>query len=202
MLAAMLLVGLVLRPRQLFQLMPLLLVLAVAAQFAAPGSVRQLYRAFTPQEGLVTEQSRRAGASGSGRIADLEPGLREWRERPIFGRGLGTGASTSELAALDVPDAVDTQIIFDNEYMGALVALGAFGMIALLWFIWGAVVKLALAARKLGDTTGDFLVVCAAATAGFAVGMLSYDAFAFTQVTLLFCVIAALGLKVRALSRQ
>lgn len=202
MLAAMLLVTLVLRPRQLLRLSPLLLVLAVGAQLAAPGSVRQMYRAFTPQEGLVSEQSRRPGVEGSGRVADLEPGLQEWRERPIFGRGLGTGVSTAQPAALDpLDEAVETQLIFDNEYLGALVALGAFGMIALLWFIWGAVVKLALAARRIVDLAGDFLAACAAATAGFAVGLLTYDAFAFVQVTFLFCVVAALGLKARALAR-
>lgn len=202
MLAAMLLVALVLRARQLVRLLPLLLVIAVGAQLAAPGSVRQMYRAFTPQEGLVAEQSRRAGVGGSGRVADLEPGLRQWRERPIFGRGLGTGATTALPAALDpLDEAVETQLIFDNEYLGALVALGAFGMIAILWFIWGAIVKIALAARQLGDLTGDFLAACAASTAGFAVGMVSYDAFAFAQVTFLFCVVAALGLKVGALSR-
>jgi hypothetical protein len=191
----------VLRPRQLLRLSPLLLVLAVGAQIAAPGSVRQMYRALTPQEGLVSEQSRRPGVEGSGRVADIEPGLREWRERPIFGRGLGTGASTAQPAALDPVDmGVDEQLIFDNEYLGALVALGAFGMIALLWFIWGAVVKLALAARRIVDSTGDFLAACAAATAAFAVGMLTYDAFAFVQVTFLFCVVAALGLKARALA--
>jgi O-antigen ligase/polysaccharide polymerase Wzy-like membrane protein len=202
MLAAMLLVALVLRPRQLVRLAPLLLVLAVLAQLAAPGSVRQLYRAFTPKEGLVSEQSTRAGFGGSGRIADLEPGVQEWRERPIFGRGLGTGASTAEPAALDALDeAIAARIIFDNEYLGALVALGAFGMIALLWFMWGSVVKLALSARQLVDLTGDFLAACAATTTGFTVGMLSYDAFAFPQVTFLFCVVAALGLKARALAR-
>ena len=92
-------------------------------------------------------------------------------------------------------------IIFDNQYMFSLVTVGLVGLAAVIWFVWGAVVKLTRAARQRLDETGDLIAACAVSSVGFAVGMVTYDAFSFVQVTLLFFVIAALGLTARSFAR-
>ena len=199
MFGAMGVVALVLRGRAALRWAPVVLVLVLAAQQAAPGSVRGLYRAFTPSGGLVAEQTRRAELAGSGRVADVGPGIDLWAERPIFGHGLELGRPVEAPSALDPLD-VDDGVIYDNQYLTALVALGAFGMLGIIWFLWGAVVKLGRAARPAAGSISDLLVACTAATAGFAVGMFTYDAFSFVQVTVLAFVIAALGMRGRALA--
>jgi hypothetical protein len=197
--AAMAVVGLVLRGRSVLRWAPLVLVLAIVAQQAAPGSVRQLYRAFTPHGGLISEQTRRTDLAGSGRVSDLGPGIELWSERPLFGRGLELGRPNSEPSALD--PVVEAGVIYDNQYLTTLVGLGAFGLIGFIWFFWGGVVKLGRAARRTAGSHSDLLAACTAATAGFAAGMFTYDAFAFVQVTVFAFMIAALGLRARALAQ-
>lgn len=194
-----------LRRAIVLRLLPLVLLVPIVIPLATPGALRTLYESFIPREGLIAQQQERPGTQGSGRIADLEPALRRWADSPVVGGGLGTGATRAEdprsLAQLAAGGEERTPIIFDNQYMFTLVSLGALGVVALIWFVWGAVVKLGKAARRVGDRSGDLMAACAATCAGFGAGMLTYDAFAFVQVTLLFFVIAALGLRVRALSR-
>jgi hypothetical protein len=80
------------------------------------------------------------------------------------------------------------------------VYLGIIGLVGVLWFVWGTVRKLARTAKRLHSIEGDLLVACAAACAGFGVSLAVFDAFAFVQSSLLFFVIAALGLRVRSLN--
>lgn len=211
MLVAMTVLALWVRRRAVMRLWPVLIVIPILVPVAAPGALRTLYAALTPEEGLVSEQQERAGAKGSGRVADLGPGLRLWVDHPVLGPGPGTGAtrddettggeSASRRRGEDAATSLRTGIIFDNQYMRTLVTLGALGLAASVWFIWGAVVKLARAARRTFDESGDLVAACAVSCAGFAVGMFTYDTFAFVQVTLLFYIIAALGLTARALTR-
>jgi polysaccharide biosynthesis protein PslJ len=206
MLVVMAAVGFWLRRAIVLRLLPLVLLIPIVVPLASPGALRTLYESFVPAEGLIAEQEQRPGTQGSGRLADVEPGVRLWAESPVVGHGLGTGPTRAEdprsLAQIARGAEERTPIIFDNQYLWSLVSLGVLGLVAIIWFVWGAVVKLARAARRFGDRSGDFMAACAAACAGFGAGMLTYDAFAFVQVTLLFFVVAALGLRMRALSRQ
>jgi hypothetical protein len=189
-----------LRRDVVIRLLPLLLVLPFLVKVAAPGSLRTLYAAFTPDEGLLAQQRVRAGEQGSGRIADLGPGLSLWADRPILGRALGTGATRVDRGRASglAPDS--PRLIFDNQYMHALVYLGALGFVAAIWFIWGTVRKLWRSAVQLTGPPSDLLTACAASCAAFGTSMFLFDAFAFVQVTLIFFVIAALGLRARALT--
>lgn len=190
-----------LRRESLLQLAVIGLLVFVFVQIAAPGSVRTLYAAFNPEGGLVGEQQQRAGAAGSGRIADLGPALNLWLEQPMLGRSLGTGVTRadSRRERTEVENAAEPGIIFDDQYLHTLVYLGVVGLVAVLWFVWGTVWKLASVARRVGSAQGDLLVACAASCAGFGVSLAVFDAFAFVQASLLFFVIAALGLRLRAL---
>jgi polysaccharide biosynthesis protein PslJ len=217
MVLVMLAVGLWVLGRALLRYWPLLVVLFGVAHFAAPGSLSHLYARFNPKgSSIVQQQQTRPGLRGSGRLADLGPGLHRWAGAPIVGRGLGTVAATGDTNAKNgkatssgaqtvssaaqtlSPAQSATAIIFDDQYMNTLVSLGAAGLIAVIWFVWGAVAKLGRAARRRTGTQG-LVAACAISCAGFGAAMLTYDAFTFVQSTLLFVIIAAVGLRARSL---
>lgn len=198
---AMVVVALLVRRRIVVRYWPVALVLLAAVHIAAPHTLGSLYHSFLPHEGLIQSQGARGGQLGSGRIADIGPGLRSWKQAPLVGHGLGTGktSGTGQPGAI-VDPKTGAPIIFDDQYLNSLVSIGFLGLVGLLWFIWGAVVRLVRSARRLTGEASDLIAACAAACAGFGAGMLTFDAFSFVQCTLLFFVIAALGLRTRQLA--
>jgi polysaccharide biosynthesis protein PslJ len=202
MLVAIAVVALVFRRRQVLRHWPVLLILVPAIHFAAPGSISHLYEAFTPKSGLISQQQVRSGERGSGRLADIRPGIRRWSKAPIFGRGLGTGATTADPTLLNARGVTETSVVYDDQYLNTLVALGVIGFIGVVWFVWGAVRKLGSAARRTTGSVSDLLVACCAAAAGFGASMFTYDAFAFVQASLLFFVVCGLGLRARSLALE
>jgi hypothetical protein len=202
MLLAMAVVGLMFRAKPLLRRWPLLLALLVATHFSAPGAMKHLYKAFTPKEGLIQQQQARTSAKGSGRVSDVGPGVRRWSKNPIVGKGLGTNPTLAEPVALEASggDEPTLGIIYDDQYLTTLVTLGALGLIGLVWFVWGAVVKIGRTVRRRVGDMSDLLVACTASCAAFAVSLFTYDGLSFVQVTLLFFVVAALGLKATTLS--
>ena len=192
---ALALVGLLVRRRELVRHWPVVIVLAVVVHFVSPGAVSHLYRAFFPKQGLSSSLQGRSGAVGSGRLADIRPGLRSWKQTPLLGHGLGTGKdpSTVGTGAIVDPDT-GAPIIFDDQYLNSLVSIGALGLLAVLWFVWGSAATLVRRVPQLPRGQSDLVAACGAAAAAFAVGMLTFDAFSFVQSTLLFFVVVALGL--------
>jgi hypothetical protein len=201
--AAMLAVGLFLRGSRIARYWPLLVVVVLALHVAAPGAGRHLYGAFFPRGGLSHQLNARTGEVGSGRLSDIVPGLRSLEQQPLFGHGLGTGRVRGSVLANGPGVITDPKtgaaIIFDDQYMNALVALGTLGLLGVLWFVWGGAWRLVAAARRTPGRCSDLTAACAVATAGFGAGMLAFDAFSFVQCTLIFFVIMALGQRARAL---
>lgn len=201
MAVVMTIVGLLLRPEQVLKFWPVLLVLPAIAHVAAPGTLGALYKSIFPEEGLASDLQGRAGLGGSGRLADIAPGLDLWRESPLVGHGLGFVATTATPVAEGATQgATGFQIIFDNQYMATLVSIGALGLVATVWVVWGAAFKLIGSARRhRGGPEADLVAACALSCAGFGASMLFFDAFAFVQAALVFFVIAAVGLRLRQL---
>ena len=200
MAVAMVLVALVVRGRALRRYWPVAVAVVAAAHLAAPGAMSSLYHAFVPRAGLIQSQTALSGHVGSGRLADIAPGLRSWEEAPFFGHGLGTGNSSgSTVPGAIVNPSTGAPIIFDDQYLNSLVSIGFVGLAAVIWFVWGAAARLGRTARRIRTRGGDLVAACAVSCAGFAAGMFTFDAFAFVQCTLLFFVIAALGLRARTL---
>ena len=198
-LIVMLLTAILIRGRKLLRYWPVLLVLIAVTHVAAPGVVSHMYKRFNPKGGLIAQQQQRPGLRGSGRIADIGPGLHRWSGAPLFGRGLGTVAATGDkLAPGQQEGTPGVSVIYDDQYMNTLVSLGLFGLLLVIWFVWGSSIKLVSAARKLRGEVGDLIASCAIAATGFAAAMITFDAFSFVQVTLLFFIISAVGLRARA----
>jgi len=197
---AMTITALLVRKQAVTRFWPLAIVLVAAVHLAAPHTLGSLYHSFLPKGGLVHSQTARGGNVGSGRVADIGPGLRSWKEAPVFGHGLGTGkvARSNEPGAI-VDPKTGAPIIFDDQYLNSLVSIGFLGLVGVLWFVWGGVRRMVSTAKRVYGPAGDLISACAIACAGFGAGMLTFDAFAFVQCTLVFFVIAAIGLRTRAL---
>jgi hypothetical protein len=200
MVVAILAVGLWVRGRQVLRFWPLLLVLPVAIHFAVPGALGGIYRAFDPQEGLTSDLTTRSGESGSGRLADIEPGLNVWSESPLYGNGIGTRVTSGEAGAAQTALGAEGAVIFfDNEWLGTLVQLGILGIVGTAWFVFGSLVTLGRFSRRVRGPRSDLAAACAAAIGAFGVSMFVFDAFAFVQSTIVFFMIAAIGLQARRL---
>lgn len=205
MLVLMGLTALMLRGRKIARYWPLLVLLPFVIHFVTPGALGGIRNSLFPKEGLAADLSGRAGLPGSGRLDDIDPGLRRWEQSPLYGHGLGSqGVTGSDPAAVRVDplaltEPVGVHIIFDNQYLHTLVEMGLLGLVGTIWFVWGAGLKLARRSRRLVDRHGDLIAACAVSCIGFGGSLLFFDAFAFVQATLVFFIVAALGLRAREL---
>jgi polysaccharide biosynthesis protein PslJ len=194
------LVGLWVRGRHVVRFWPLLLVLPVAIHFAVPGALGGIYKAFNPSQGLTSDLYTRSGEQGSGRLADLEPGLRVWSESPLIGKGIGSVVTSAEAGAAQAAEGAEGAIIiFDNEWLTTLVSLGVIGIAGVIWFVWGSLATVGRFARRVRGPRSDLAAASAGAIGAFGAAMFVFDAFAFVQATILFFAIAALGLQARRL---
>ena len=184
----LLVVGLVylwLRPREMVRLWPLLIPVLVVTHFAAPGTLGSLKQAFLPQGGLIGQQSTTEfGCDSSGRIADIGPTLAEVSQRPFLGHGFGTRVVTG-------PEA--NACVLDNQWLGTLVDVGLLGAFAWLALFLVVLRRFGRLAKTDFSPDGWLLAAVVAASTAYAVGMLTFDALGFTQVTFLLFVLLAVG---------
>lgn len=194
MLLVVALVFLWLRPTQTKRFWPLLIPLLVATHFVVPGTLGSLKQAFLPEHGLIQDQRKSAGScSSAGRVADLAPTLSEVSERPFLGHGYGT-------RIVNGPEA--NGCILDNQWLGLLVDVGVFGAVAWLLLFLGVIRRLGRAAKDDDSPLEWLMVGITAGITAYAVGMLTFDALSFVQVTLLLFVLLGLAASTLALQAQ
>jgi hypothetical protein len=182
-------VGLVflwLRPRETRRLWPLLIPALLLVKLALPGTLGAIKQSFQPPGGLLAEQSSMPGESGSGRIADLGPALAEWKQQPLVGQGFGTRVVDPGAGSLRVH-------ILDNQWLGTLLEVGVVGFFGWLWFFARVIRRLGAEAKEDDSDRGWLLASLAAGVAAYAVGMVTFDAFSFVQVTFLLFILVGLG---------
>jgi len=180
MLAFLVLIFFWLRHKELKRYWPALIPLIGVLHFAVPGTFGTVFQSFFPKGGLVAQQ---AGTGvGHGRIATLKPVLRqEFYPNPIFGEGFGTRISGD-----NGPDIVSNAPILDDEWANVLVQTGIVGTFALIWLLVRSVRMLARMSREEPGPRGWLPAGLAAAIGSYGIGMLTFDAFSFDQVTFLF----------------
>jgi hypothetical protein len=172
----------ILRPKQIRRLWPALIPLLAAVHIALPGTIGTLKESFFPKGGLVAEQKK--GGVGSGRIASLGPALDRWKREPLLGQGYGTR----------ITDGVGKNApILDDQWVSTLVETGVVGFAAWLWIVLRAIKRFGGAARRDHGHLGWLLASITSAVAALAVAMATFDAFTFTQVTLVLFIQLALG---------
>lgn len=192
MLLVVALVFLWLRPRETRRCWPALIPALIAIHIVLPGTLGALKQSFFPAGGIVAQQNSLPGQSGSGRLADLGPSLQEWKRQPLVGEGFGTRVAVSPSADPTIALLPQASIL-DDQWLGALLDVGALGTFGWLWFFVRAVRRFGAEARRDDSARGWLLVSLAAGVAAYAVGMMTYDAFAFIQVTFLLFIFVGLG---------
>ena len=191
MLLVELLIFLWLKRAETIRLLPLLLPLAVVVQVAMPGTLGTfraiLFPGERPGRRAVDGRGHRRRARGRPRAEPAASGL----GRPMFGQGFGTRLVSPN-------DTVQNARILDDEWLGQLLELGAVGFLALMW-LYIRTVQAPRAARETRRQRGG--LAGGGARGGdraYALGMLTYDAFSFTQVTFLaFVLIGISGVATR-----
>ena len=186
MLVVVLLVFVWLRPKEVRRLWPALIPALIVIKLVLPGTLGAIKQSFLPAGGLIAEQKSQPGESGSGRLADLGPALHEWRAKPLLGQGYGT-------RVIDPNVRGPRANILDNQWLGNLLETGIVGFFGWLWFFVRVVRRFGKEAKKDDSARGWLLVSLAAGVCAFGVGMFTYDAFAFIQVTFLLFIFVGLG---------
>ncbi len=190
-------VFLMLKPVETKRLWPALVPAVVVLHFALPGTIRGFHDAFFPKGGLIAQQSQLAANSdpmlAGGRVRQIKPMLIEASGRPLFGEGVGT-----RISGFNTPDR--NAPILDNQWLNSVLDVGFLGFAAWVWLFASASRTLIRASREADDEAGDdwLFAALAASVMSLAVGMLTFDAFGFTQVTFLFWIL--LGISAAALS--
>jgi hypothetical protein len=178
-----------LRPFAVRRLWPAILPLLVAVHFAMPGTLGTIKDSFFPKGGLIAEQDIQHSRD-SGRLGDWGPSLNEISRQPLFGVGFGTRITSGP--------KTNTRIL-DDQWLATLVSTGFVGLIAWSWLFWRASRRLIRRAHEDMGPSGWLAGTLGAAVIGFGIGMWTYDAFSFTQVTLVFFIL--LGIATIALGR-
>lgn len=191
MLVAEGIVFLLLEPNEVKRLWPLVIPAVVIVHFALPGTIGGFKAGFFPEGGLIAQQSRFEPdynpLLAGGRIRLLKPMLAEASGKPLFGEGYGT-----RIAGFNQPDR--NAPILDNQWLNNALDVGFVGLAAWAWLMASAIRKLFRASRVAGLTDDRWLFAAlAASVTSFAVGMLTFDAFSFTQVTFVFWVLLGLS---------
>jgi polysaccharide biosynthesis protein PslJ len=187
MLGIVALVFLLLRTEQTKRLWPLLIPALAVVHVALPGTLGTLRSSLFPQGGLIAQQ--RNASVGSGRIATLGPALdAEWKPNPVLGEGFGTRVTRPDE---NVP--VANGPILDDQWLGILLETGVVGALTLAWLIISFLRRAGSAGKHDMSRRGWLLVSLTSSTAAYAVGMFTYDAFTFIQVTFMFFVLMGLG---------
>ena len=175
-----------LRPREVRRRWPALIPVLIILKLVLPGTLGAIKQSFSPPGGLIAEQKSLPGQSGSGRVADIGPALTEWRRQPLLGQGFGTRVIDPGIRG---PQAN----ILDNQWLGTLLETGAVGFFGWLWFFARVVRRFGRASREDDSARGWLFVSLAAAVCAFGVGMFTYDAFAFIQVSFLLFILVGIG---------
>ena len=168
---------------------PVLGVLVI--QLATPGQLGSFKDAFFPKGGLIAQQSRFEAdynpLLAGGRIRQLKPMLSEASKKPLFGDGLGTRITGFNTLGRNAP-------ILDNQWLELALEIGFVGLIAWVWLLVRAVRRLVKASRSADRMGDDWLFAAlAASVTSCAVGMLTFDAFEFTQFAFIFWIVLGIS---------
>jgi polysaccharide biosynthesis protein PslJ len=174
---------LVLRWNEMKRFIPLALASVALINFVMPGTLGSLRSSLHPAAAIEQQRVDPGSQTSAGRIADLGPSLEEFREKPLLGYGAGTRIVIGERA---------NARLLDNQWLGTLLDVGLIGIAGLAWLLIRFVGRLSVASLLAG-ADGALLAALAAAVFSYIVGMFTFDALAFTQVTLVLFVLLAIG---------
>jgi hypothetical protein len=185
-LAVMFLVTLVFHPRVAGALFALAFPVVLLAAAVLPRVFESMVLSFLDVDSLIASQYTSPGMGGAGRLADLEPAMREVAELPFFGSGFG-----SRIVIGDEANA----FILDNQFLGTLMETGALGVLGLAVFLLvPPILLLRFAFTQAAERRHAALALTIAVTiSGYIAAIFFYDAFGFFQTFFILCMLLAAG---------
>jgi hypothetical protein len=181
---------LIVKPRETKRLFPLFIPAIVVIHVLAPGAIGTFRAALFPKGGLIAEQTQLATNANAqlagGRIRQISPMVTE-ASHHFFGEGLGT-----RITGFDSPER--NAPILDNQWLNNLLDVGFIGFALWIWLFVRSVRMLLRRARESSGDGDEWLFLgLAASILSFAIGMLTFDAFSFTQVYFVFWILLGLS---------
>lgn len=187
-----------LRPRQTARCWPALFPALVVVHFVSPGALGTIQGAFFPSGGLIHQQStvlvgRGGVVQNNSRLSRWGPSFHEFlQHNPFFGEGYGTRVTGYLVSGQKNPD--DNANVLDDQWLKTFLEVGLLGMVGWIWLFARAIRRLGARAKlERGTPQGWLPVALAGSVGGFAMSMLTYDAFAFTQATCVLFILLAVG---------
>jgi len=195
MLATVAVVYVLYRPRSAMRAMPAVLPLLVAVFFAAPHTLGSIYSEFFPKGGIVAQQSQAGSPNqqvgqGDNRLDRVGPDLKLWTKRPFFGEGFGSrDPNPNDAAANHVKLSGQT----DDQWLDSLLETGLLGVLALIWLFFRTSRRLKRVIRADTGADGWLALALLAAVDAFMIGMFTFDALGFVEVTIALFLVLALA---------
>jgi polysaccharide biosynthesis protein PslJ len=191
MLLAEFVLFLIVKPRETRRLLPLAIPAVVVIHVLAPGALGGFKSALFPKGGLIAEQTRLAANANpqlaGGRIRQIRPMVSEASRHPFFGEGLGTRITGFTVKERNAP-------ILDDQWLNNLLDVGYIGFALWIWLFVRSIRMLLRGGRDSGDDGDEWLYYgLGASLLSFAIGMLTFDAFSFTQVYFVFWIVLGLS---------
>jgi hypothetical protein len=178
---------LVLYRKAALRLWPYVLPALAVIHVILPGTLGTIKDSFTPQGGLIAEQSD--AQVGSGRVATLGPVLRaEFLPNPTLGEGFATRITSADTTGITAKAPIT-----DDQWLSLLAQTGFVGVLAFGWVFVRAIRRMGAAAKRDATPRGWLLSATLIGAAAYGVGMFTFDAFSFIQVTFLFFIVLGLG---------
>jgi len=185
-LGVMFLITLLLHPRVAAVLFAIAFPVVLLAAVVLPKAFDKMVLSFLDVDSLVASQYQSAGMGGAGRLADLEPAMREVAKQPFFGSGFGSRIVIGDEA---------NSFILDNQFLGTLMETGALGVLGLAVFLLvPPVMLIRFAFGQAAERRHAALAfTVAVAIAGYIAAIFFYDAFGFFQTFFILCMLLAVG---------
>jgi O-antigen ligase len=175
--------------KETVRLLPWLLPMLVVVQGVMPGTLGTFRASLFPSGGVVAQEAEGDG-TGTGRLEQVGPSLREWGQKPLFGQGLGTRMTSKQDVATS---GVYNAHTLDDQWLSSLLEVGLLGVLSLVWLFIRALRRLKFRARRDNTDYGWLLTGLATGLCAYAFGMFTYDAFSFIQVTLMMFIYLGLA---------
>jgi O-Antigen ligase len=178
--------------RETLRILPLLAPAVVLVHGLLPGAIGGFRAAFFPKGGIIAQQSQLGatenGQLAGGRIRLIGPMVAEASRHPLFGEGMGTRITGFNVKNRNAP-------ILDNQWLNNLLDVGYIGFGLWIWLFVMSVRKLLSRARKAPSDDPDswLFLGLGAAIFSFAIGMLTFDAFGYTQIFFIFWILLGIS---------
>jgi O-antigen ligase len=178
--------------RETLRILPLLAPAVVVVHGLLPGAIGGFRAAFFPKGGIIAQQSQLGatenGQLAGGRIRLIGPMVAEASRHPLFGEGMGTRITGFNVKNRNAP-------ILDNQWLNTLLDVGYIGFGLWIWLFVRAVRKLLRRVREAPHDDPDswLFLGLAAAILSFAIGMLTFDAFGYTQIFFIFWILLGIS---------